>query len=126
VDFELNCPLPLRHDTIQMAHGGGGRVMRELLETVMLPAFRNDALASRHDSAVLAVEGGRLAFTTDTYVVRPRFFPGGDIGKLAVYGTVNDLAMAGATVQVLARKLLRSSCNFDDIHGRPIRTRQRS
>ena len=97
MDFDLNCPLPLRHETIQMAHGGGGRIMRELLEMVMLPAFRNDALDARHDSALVTVAGTRLAFTTDTYVVQPRFFPGGDIGKLAVYGTVNDLAMAGAT-----------------------------
>ena len=96
MDFELNCPLPLRHETIQMAHGGGGRIMRELLELVMLPAFRNEALDSRHDSAVVPVGAGRIAFTTDTYVVKPRFFPGGDIGELAVYGTVNDLAMAGA------------------------------
>ena len=97
MDFALNCPLPLRHETIQMAHGGGGRIMRELLEQVMLPAFHNEALDGRHDSAIVTVNGSRLAFTTDTYVVKPRFFPGGDIGKLAVYGTVNDLAVAGAT-----------------------------
>ena len=96
MDFELNCPLPLRHATIQMAHGGGGRIMRELLEQVMLPAFHNEPLDGRHDSAVVTVNGSRIAFTTDTYVVKPRFFPGGDIGKLAVYGTVNDLAVAGA------------------------------
>lgn len=96
MDFQLNCPVPLRHDTIQMAHGGGGRMMRDLLESVMLPAFRSEALDARHDAAVVPVDGCRLAFTTDTYVVRPRFFPGGDIGELAVYGTVNDLAMAGA------------------------------
>jgi len=100
--FELNCPVPLRHETIQMAHGGGGRMMRDLLEAVMLPAFRNDTLESRHDSALLPDPGSRLAFTTDTYVVRPRFFPGGDIGELAVYGTVNDLAMAGATPRFLS------------------------
>jgi hydrogenase expression/formation protein HypE len=102
MEFELNCPLPLRHDTIQLAHGGGGRIMRELLEKVMLPAFSNQALDARHDSAVLDLGGARLAFTTDTYVVKPRFFPGGNIGKLAVYGTVNDLAMAGAKPQYLS------------------------
>lgn len=96
MDFELNCPLPLRHDTVQLAHGGGGRIMRELLEKVMLPAFHNPALDARHDSAVLELGGARLAFTTDTYVVKPRFFPGGNIGELAIYGTVNDLAMGGA------------------------------
>jgi hydrogenase expression/formation protein HypE len=76
-----------------MAHGGGGRVMRRLIERTFQPAFGHDA---GRDSAVLAIGGGRLAFTTDSYVVRPRFFPGGDIGCLAVYGTVNDLAMSGA------------------------------
>ncbi len=83
-----------------MAHGGGGRLMRNLIEQVFLPALgagepESDVLPP-HDSAVLALDGGRLAFTTDTFVVSPLFFPGGDIGKLAVYGTVNDLAMAGA------------------------------
>lgn len=94
--FSRTCPMPLRHAQVQMAHGGGGRLMRELLEGVVLPAFGTSELEARHDSAVLGLAGERLAFTTDTYVVSPRFFPGGDIGKLAVYGTVNDLAMAGA------------------------------
>lgn len=102
MEFELNCPLPLRHDTIQLAHGGGGRIMRELLEKVMLPAFSNQALDARHDSALVELGGARLAFTTDTYVVKPRFFPGGNIGELAVYGTVNDLAMGGAKPQFLS------------------------
>ena len=91
------CPTPLgRPTTIQLAHGGGGRVMRDLIEGLFLPAFDNPALARRHDSAVVPVGDTRVAFTTDTYVVHPRVFPGGDIGTLAVYGTVNDLAMAGA------------------------------
>lgn len=91
------CPLPLgRHDTIQLAHGGGGRLMRALIEEIFLPAFGSATLHERHDAAVLPAPGGRLAFTTDSYVVTPLFFPGGDIGKLAVFGTVNDLAMAGA------------------------------
>lgn len=96
MNFDLNCPLPLRHDTIQLAHGGGGRVMRELLEKLLIPAFDNPVLSARHDAALLPVGSERIAFSTDTFVVRPRFFPGGDIGKLAVHGTVNDLAMAGA------------------------------
>jgi hydrogenase expression/formation protein HypE len=70
--------------------------MRELIAQLFLPAFSNPALEARHDSAVLPVDAGRIAFTTDTYVVQPRVFPGGDIGRLAVCGTVNDLAMAGA------------------------------
>ncbi len=101
--FQLSCPLPLdQHDTVQMAHGGGGRFMRALIERLFLPAFgvERDGSAERpvppHDSALIEAEGARLAFTTDTFVVSPLFFPGGDIGKLAVYGTVNDLAMAGA------------------------------
>jgi hydrogenase expression/formation protein HypE len=101
-EFNLSCPVPLDlHTTVQMAHGGGGRLMRNLIESVFLPAFGSFPDGSRrpeipHDSAVLAVEEGRLAFTTDSFVVSPLFFPGGDIGKLAVCGTVNDLAMAGA------------------------------
>jgi len=105
-DLSLSCPVPMRHDTIQLAHGGGGRAMRELLERVMLPAFHNATLDARHDCALLELGGARLAFTTDTYVVKPRFFPGGDIGKLAVFGTVNDLAMGGATPHCLSLGLI--------------------
>ena len=86
-----------RHSTVQLSHGGGGRLTRERLEQVFLPAFDNPALAERHDSAVVTLGGARLAMTTDSYVVAPRFFPGGDIGTLAMCGTVNDLLMAGAT-----------------------------
>ncbi|HJV23098.1 MAG TPA: hydrogenase expression/formation protein HypE [Holophagaceae bacterium] len=96
-DLKLQCPRPLRPDTVQLAHGGGGRMMRELLERVLLPTFANPALEARHDAALLPRPEGRLAFTTDTFVVQPRVFPGGDLGELAVYGTVNDLAMGGAT-----------------------------
>lgn len=97
VEFALACPAPLgRHTTIQLAHGGGGRLTRELIEGIFLPTFDSASLRERHDSAVVPIGGARLAFTTDSYVVHPRFFPGGDIGKLAVFGTVNDLAMTGA------------------------------
>jgi hydrogenase expression/formation protein HypE len=96
-DFALSCPAPLgRHTTIQLAHGGGGRLTRELVEHLFLPSFDNALLRDRHDSAVLPLGGARIAFTTDSYVVEPRFFPGGNIGSLAVFGTVNDLAMSGA------------------------------
>jgi len=86
---------------VTLAHGGGGRAMRQLIEGVLLPAFGNSLLAPLEDQAripmvELAGLGDRLAFTTDTYVVSPIEFPGGDIGRLAVFGTVNDLAMAGA------------------------------
>jgi hydrogenase expression/formation protein HypE len=91
------CPLPSSDPlTVLLGHGGGGRLMQQLLEKVFLPAFDNPLLATRHDGAILNVGGVRLAFTTDSYVVRPLFFPGGDIGTLAVNGTVNDLAMCGA------------------------------
>jgi hydrogenase expression/formation protein HypE len=91
------CPTPTEAcDVVRRAHGGGGRAMATLLETVFLPAFDNPLLARRHDGAAFDV-GGRSAFTTDSYVVKPLFFPGGDIGTLAVNGTVNDLAMCAAT-----------------------------
>lgn len=96
------CAPPFRHSTIQLAHGGGGRAMRELVESVFLPAFASGVPAPRHDSAVLPPGRGRLAFTSDAFVVRPLFFPGGDIGALAVNGTVNDLAMAGALPEYLS------------------------
>jgi hydrogenase expression/formation protein HypE len=95
--FTASCPLPVTETgQILLAHGGGGRMMHELLERVVLPAFQDPELLQRHDGAVLDLGGYRVAFTTDGYVVRPIRFPGGDIGTLAVNGTVNDLAMCGA------------------------------
>lgn len=92
-----SCPVPLRHtDRIVLGHGGGGVLSGELIEHLFLPALGDETNAEMRDSAVLAVPGGRLAFTTDSYVVSPLFFPGGSIGDLAVNGTVNDLAMSGA------------------------------
>jgi len=79
-----------------MSHGGGGKLSAELVEQVFLPAFRNEALEELSDAAILPSTSRRLAFTTDSFVVRPLFFPGGSIGGLAVNGTVNDLAMVGA------------------------------
>jgi len=98
------CPLPIsQYETVLLAHGGGGRLMHQLLERVIRPAFSNPLLDTGHDAAILEPGGGlRLAFTTDSYVVRPLFFPGGDIGSLAVNGTVNDLAMAGARPRFLS------------------------
>ena len=90
------CPLPLRETTrIVMGHGGGGILSEELIENLFLPAFGSGAAPSR-DSAVLEVPAGRIALTTDSYVVNPLFFPGGNIGDLAVNGTINDLACSGA------------------------------
>ncbi|MCX8091234.1 MAG: hydrogenase expression/formation protein HypE [Verrucomicrobiae bacterium] len=91
------CPIPIsQYPHVLLAHGGGGRLMHDLIERVFGSAFTNPVLDTRHDAAVLDAPPGALAFTTDSYVVRPLFFPGGDIGSLAVHGTVNDLAMAGA------------------------------
>ncbi len=86
----------LRDDFITMSHGSGGKATHNLVEGVFATAFSNPVLDRMDDSALLQLSGARLAFTTDSYVVRPLFFPGGDIGRLAVHGTVNDLAVAGA------------------------------
>ncbi len=94
--FSLSCAVPSDDgERVQLAHGGGGRAMARLLETVIRPAFSDGELDRQHDGAVLPTDGP-VAFTTDSYVVRPLFFAGGDIGTLAVNGTVNDLAMCGA------------------------------
>jgi hydrogenase expression/formation protein HypE len=96
-EFTLSCPIPIsQYPQILLAHGGGGKLMHQLIEKIFGAAFANEYLDERHDGAALTLNGAKLAFTTDSYVVRPLFFPGGDIGKLAVYGTVNDLAMCGA------------------------------
>ena len=96
-NLSLSCPFPIQdYPNVLLAHGGGGRLMHQLIGKMFLPAFRNPLLESQHDASVFEIGGRRLALTTDSYVVRPIFFPGGDLGSLAVHGTVNDLAMAGA------------------------------
>jgi hydrogenase expression/formation protein HypE len=91
------CPIPIEHyPNILLAHGGGGKLTHQLIEKMFLPAFGNPMPEAMHDGAVMDFPSSKLAFTTDSYVVQPLFFPGGDIGTLAVYGTVNDLAMCGA------------------------------
>lgn len=99
LDFEgWVCPMPLRdHPNIILGHGGGGKLSAELVEHLFLPAFRNEQLEGLGDAAVFSINGTRLAMSTDSFVVRPLFFPGGNIGELAVNGTVNDIAMSGAT-----------------------------
>ena len=116
----LQCPVPLPHRTeISVGHGGGGRLTQDLLDRVFRPAFANPALDSQHDGAVfLPPAGCRLAFTTDSHVVSPLFFPGGDIGQLAVNGTVNDLCMCGARPRWL-------SAGFILEEGLPISTLER-
>lgn len=118
-EFNIACPAPLSDTTrIQLAHGGGGKMMHQLIEKVFLKTFANPLLESRHDGAVMDLQGARYAFTTDSYVVRPLFFPGGDIGTLAVNGTVNDLAMCGA-------KPLFLSAGFILEEGLPVETLER-
>jgi len=95
----------MNDDRILLAHGSGGRLTHDLIRQVFLPRFRSEALGKLADSAVLDSPGSRLAFTTDSYVVKPLFFPGGDIGKLSVCGTVNDLSVVGAAPRCL-------SCGF--------------
>jgi len=95
---ELNCPLPYpAENAVLLGHGSGGKLSAELLNDVFLPALSNPALARLDDQAVVNVNQQRIAFTTDSFVVKPLFFPGGNIGSLAVHGTINDLAVGGAT-----------------------------
>src|SRR4051794_30690025 len=97
------CPLPIANrERIVLGHGSGGKLSAELIASVFLPAFANDVLSRLEDQAVLRVGSEILAFTTDAFVVTPIVFPGGDIGRLAVHGTVNDLAMSGAKPLYLA------------------------
>jgi hydrogenase expression/formation protein HypE len=118
MNSEWSCPTPLKSDSIRMAHGGGGRLMRDLIEKYFLSAFENPLLNHRHDSTVIPSGSFPLAFTTDSYVVHPLFFPGGDIGSLAINGTVNDLAMS-------ASQPLYLSCAFIIEEGLPFSTLER-
>src|SRR4051812_49493816 len=97
------CPAPRsRYDHILLGHGSGGQLTADLIQRLFVPGFANDVLGALEDQATLSLAAGngvkapRVAFTTDSFVVRPLFFPGGDIGRLAVHGTVNDLAVGGA------------------------------
>ena len=95
--FNMVCPFPFDdHSHIKLGHGGGGRLMQQLIDDMFIAAFDNPILRQGHDGAVLTLRQESSVLTTDSYVVRPLFFPGGDIGSLAVNGTVNDLAMCGA------------------------------
>ena len=103
------CPAPMIvRDTVVLGHGSGGRLSAELLHEVFLPALANPVLSRLEDQAVIEFAGSRLAFTTDSFVVKPLFFRGGDIGSLAVHGTINDLAMGGAPARPQRRVRPRS------------------
>jgi hydrogenase expression/formation protein HypE len=106
-NFNLQCPIPIsEYPRVLLAHGGGGRLMHNLIEKMFGAAFSNDILIQGHDSAQISLEGNKIAFTTDSYVVKPLFFPGGDIGTLAVNGTINDLAMSGAVSKYISLGLI--------------------
>lgn len=117
LSFAANCPVPVtEHPTIQMAHGGGGRMSQRLIADVFAAAFDNPWLRELHDGAILKLGDERLAFTTDGHVVKPLFFPGGDIGSLAVHGTVNDLAVCGATPLALSASfILEEGYSIDEL-----------
>ncbi len=111
-----SCPVPItNYREVVLAHGSGGKLSHQLMEKMILPQFRNELLEPLHDGAIFSLGGQRVAFSTDSYVVNPIFFPGGDIGKLAVHGTVNDLAMCGA-------RPLYLSCAFILEEGTPMET----
>lgn len=115
-DFAPACPFPIQnYPYVLLAHGGGGKLMQQLIERMFTSAFGPAPKDGLHDSVSLELPGKRIAFTTDSFVVRPLFFPGGDIGTLAVYGTVNDLAMSGA-------KPLYLSLGFIIEEGLPMET----
>ena len=100
---QLSCPVPIAgHSHVMLGHGSGGRLSAELMRDIFMPAFQNPILAALDDQATLPMEAGRIAFSTDSFVVKPLFFPGGNIGELAVYGTVNDLAVGGAVPRYLS------------------------
>jgi len=116
----FNCPLPkMDHDTVQLAHGAGGRMMSELIDRIFIPCFSNEILSRMEDQAALPLPSeGRLVFTTDSFVVHPLSFPGGDIGDLAVNGTVNDLAMSGAKALYLsAGFIIEEGLPIADLHA---------
>jgi hydrogenase expression/formation protein HypE len=119
LSMELNCPMPIGvHKEIQIGHGGGGRLTQQLLDEIFLPAFANNALGAAHDGAIIEPTSGPLAFSTDSHVVRPIEFPGGNIGSLAIHGTANDLAMCAARPQWM-------SVGFILEEGLPIETLKR-
>ena len=131
----IECPIPKQaYDHIVLGHGSGGRLTADLIERVFLPGFGGALLSRLEDQATLELRGAsaRIAFTTDSFVVRPLFFPGGDIGKLAVYGTVNDLAVGGAVPRFLsAAFILEEGVPISDLSRivasmRQIAPRQRS
>jgi hydrogenase expression/formation protein HypE len=113
----LACPIPISdYPQVLLAHGGGGKLSQQIIQKMVVPQFKNELLEPLHDGAVFTINGTRLAFSTDSYVINPIFFPGGDIGELAVNGTVNDLAMCGARPMYLsAAFIIEEGFAMDDL-----------
>jgi hydrogenase expression/formation protein HypE len=113
----MACPTPVfDHKRILLGHGSGGKLTADLVRGLFLPAFKNEYLARLDDQAIFQLNGTRIAFTTDAFVVTPLFFPGGDIGKLAINGTVNDLAMSGARpLYIAAAFILEEGLELDEL-----------
>lgn len=114
---EGTCPVPKSdYDKVLLAHGGGGRLSQQMIRNIFYKEFDNDILMQEHDAAVFEMQAGKFAFTTDSYVVQPLFFPGGDIGSLSVNGTVNDLSMCGAKpLYISAGFILEEGFSIDDL-----------
>lgn len=113
-------------DTILLGHGSGGKLSADLVREIILPAFQNPALAQLNDQAVVTIGRERIAVTTDSFAVKPLFFPGGDIGALAVHGTVNDLAMGGATPPFLSAAFILEEGLPMDVLRRVVASLQRA
>ncbi len=115
--FDASCPIPItEYDKVMLAHGGGGSLSNKLIEKMFFSEFDNEYLNKMHDGAVFQTEKGKMAFSTDSFVIQPIFFPGGNIGELAVYGTVNDLACCGAVPKYLSLGfILEEGLPMDDL-----------
>lgn len=101
------CPVPIsKYPMVTLAHGGGGRLMNDLIDSMMVKTFSNELLDQKHDSTVFLSPGEKIAMSTDSFTVKPLFFPGGNIGSLAIHGTVNDIAMSGAKPLYLSLGLI--------------------
>jgi hydrogenase expression/formation protein HypE len=111
------CPIPIRdYPSVQLAHGGGGKLSQMLIEGMFAETFDSPQLDVMHDGAILGVGDSRIAFSTDSFVISPYFFPGGDIGSLAVHGTVNDIAMCGARpIAISVGLILEEGLPMDDL-----------
>lgn len=117
--MNFDCPTPINPQTnerIRLGHGGGGRLTNNLIENVFKPILSNEYLDKLHDGAIIDLPTNKIAFSTDSYVIKPIFFPGGDIGKLSVTGTINDLAMCGAKPLFISLALiLEEGFSMDDL-----------